>query len=635
MTTTFDARGMMAVVQDSSGILTRSYDAMGRVSVWNAPGHQNGQPLTNSYDAVGNRTKLDTWWGPVSWTFDARNAIATVADPGFVPTSIPGGITTWTHDPRGMISRQDNCDATYSTLSYDPNGQTLQMEHLTNASALIDRAWYTYDAAGRPLTKLTGDGTSSYGYDHADRLTSENHPIAGLLTWTYDPAGRRIMAQDSNGISTLSYDIADGLISVTKPAGVTSYSQDSNGNNTKVQPPTGSPTSYTWDPANRLTQAKLPNGDTHTNTFRSDNMRTKHVSPIGIENFLWDSDALPGLLGVIGKDAAASHLAIHGPNMSRMVGRYSEGAGGMVAQFHLDRQDSVLAITRLASGSPVTDIRYKMDAFGVVYSGAIAGNPYVYVGGHGYLSDLDLSFLQVRNRELEPELGRWLSRDPIGFAGGDWNLWGYVGNAPTTMIDPTATNDYSALALRCPLHDPPPDGDYAIACSKTYATSISATFQLPKCCEINQPGTFINFYLSMGGFEGGVSYSKIHNGWRAFFNILDLEDLPVLDYIKPYSTVTMKLQRFDDGTVKFTANGVTKYSKKYKLGSLDQIRIVNATAKSSPSNKHSEALWTSIVVTGGMNPKAFQRGNEKIVSNSFSSVLLDAKLPCDASQFKQ
>ncbi|MEP6755220.1 MAG: RHS repeat-associated core domain-containing protein, partial [Chthonomonadales bacterium] len=444
VTNTYDARGMTTVIQDSSGILTRSYDALGRVSVWNGPGHQSGQPLTNTYDAVGNRTKLETWWGPVSWSYDARNANATVADPGFAPISIPGGITTWTYDPRGMVSRQDNCDATHTTLTYDGNGQPLQIEHLTNASAQIDRAWYAYDQAGRPTSKRTADGFSNYGYDHADRLTSENNPVAGLLTWTYDAAGRRGTAQSSTGISTYSYDIADGLQTVTAPAGITSYSYDANGNTALIQAPTGSPTSYTWDPANRMTQAKLPNGDVHTNTLRYDNMRTKHVSPTGTEYFLWDSDGLPGLLGVIGKGAVASHLAIHGPNMSRMVGRYVEGGGAMVAQFHLDRQDSVLAITRLAGGSPVTDIRYKMDAFGVVYSGAIAGNHYIYVGGQGYWTDTDLNLQVVRNRELKNDLGRWLSRDPIGFVGGDWNLWGYVGNESTRFVDPTGHRKWIA-----------------------------------------------------------------------------------------------------------------------------------------------------------------------------------------------
>jgi RHS repeat-associated protein len=40
------------------------------------------------------------------------------------------------------------------------------------------------------------------------------------------------------------------------------------------------------------------------------------------------------------------------------------------------------------------------------------------------------------NRWYNASIGRWMSQDPIGFAGGDGNLSRYVGNAPTMAIDP-------------------------------------------------------------------------------------------------------------------------------------------------------------------------------------------------------
>lgn len=33
--------------------------------------------------------------------------------------------------------------------------------------------------------------------------------------------------------------------------------------------------------------------------------------------------------------------------------------------------------------------------------------------------------------------GRFISKDPIGFKGGDMNLYGYVGNNPVNFIDPS------------------------------------------------------------------------------------------------------------------------------------------------------------------------------------------------------
>ena len=50
--------------------------------------------------------------------------------------------------------------------------------------------------------------------------------------------------------------------------------------------------------------------------------------------------------------------------------------------------------------------------------------------------DADTGLYYYRNRWYDPETGRFISEDPIGFAGGDVNLYGYVGNNPLSFIDP-------------------------------------------------------------------------------------------------------------------------------------------------------------------------------------------------------
>jgi hypothetical protein len=46
-----------------------------------------------------------------------------------------------------------------------------------------------------------------------------------------------------------------------------------------------------------------------------------------------------------------------------------------------------------------------------------------------------------RARWYSPELGRFISEDPIGFAGGDVNLYGYVKNKPIKRKDPFGLDD--------------------------------------------------------------------------------------------------------------------------------------------------------------------------------------------------
>ncbi len=47
----------------------------------------------------------------------------------------------------------------------------------------------------------------------------------------------------------------------------------------------------------------------------------------------------------------------------------------------------------------------------------------------------------ARNRWLDPETGRWLSQDPIGFNGGSFSLYVYAGNATTVATDPSGLEE--------------------------------------------------------------------------------------------------------------------------------------------------------------------------------------------------
>ena len=44
--------------------------------------------------------------------------------------------------------------------------------------------------------------------------------------------------------------------------------------------------------------------------------------------------------------------------------------------------------------------------------------------------------LDFHDRYYNPEIGRWTSKDPIRFNGGDTNLYGYVLTDPVNKIDP-------------------------------------------------------------------------------------------------------------------------------------------------------------------------------------------------------
>lgn len=68
-------------------------------------------------------------------------------------------------------------------------------------------------------------------------------------------------------------------------------------------------------------------------------------------------------------------------------------------------------------------------------------NPFRFGGSAGYYSDPDMEdYVLCGDRWYSPDTGRWLSRDPIGYAGGD-NLYEYCGDNPIGGADPSGCDD--------------------------------------------------------------------------------------------------------------------------------------------------------------------------------------------------
>lgn len=56
------------------------------------------------------------------------------------------------------------------------------------------------------------------------------------------------------------------------------------------------------------------------------------------------------------------------------------------------------------------------------------------------MAALKIDLIRMSDRDYDPETGRWTSKDPILFNGGDTNLYGYVMNDPINLIDPDGKN---------------------------------------------------------------------------------------------------------------------------------------------------------------------------------------------------
>jgi RHS repeat-associated protein len=80
---------------------------------------------------------------------------------------------------------------------------------------------------------------------------------------------------------------------------------------------------------------------------------------------------------------------------------------------------------------------YEYEAFGRVRNISFdPHNDFRSLGAYGLLQDDATDFRYNRARYYDAEIGRFISRDPIGIAGGI-NLYGYAGNNAVNWVDPS------------------------------------------------------------------------------------------------------------------------------------------------------------------------------------------------------
>jgi RHS repeat-associated protein len=68
--------------------------------------------------------------------------------------------------------------------------------------------------------------------------------------------------------------------------------------------------------------------------------------------------------------------------------------------------------------------------------------PFGFAGG---LFDRDTGLVRFGARDYDPETGRWTARDPIGFKGGDFNIYSYVSDNPINFYDPFGLSKFDSF----------------------------------------------------------------------------------------------------------------------------------------------------------------------------------------------
>ena len=105
--------------------------------------------------------------------------------------------------------------------------------------------------------------------------------------------------------------------------------------------------------------------------------------------------------------------------------------GGKTYRVLSDHLGSPWLVVDISDGSVAQRMDY--DTFGNVIEDSNPGfQPFGFAGG---VYDLETKLTRFGARDYDAEIGRWTAKDPILFAGGDANLYGYVLNNPINFTD--------------------------------------------------------------------------------------------------------------------------------------------------------------------------------------------------------
>ena len=356
----------------------------------------------------------DTNKGRLEFWRNARGDVTETRRFANVAGTLPAGSTLYPDvDLRGWVNRIEHRDAAgdlmaegVMALVRSPGGR---VDAVADGSTQLT---YRYDA-GNQLVEVERDGlgTESYGYDaHGNRSASHRHDTY------HHGAGNRLLQA---GPWALGYDGEGNLL------------VKSNTLNAEV-------VAYAWDHRNRL-------------------LRVEHTPAVGITNVLveYRYDPLDRRIAETrngqtrwtyydGQHPVADYLEdettpvaiyYYGEGLDELVAIWRRGEGLFwVLSDHLDSVRRLLDL----NGNEVA--RFEYDAFGNPL--AATGTRPDLAGRFGFGSrewDAETGLLYLRARYYDPALGRFISEDPVGYDGGDSNLYRYALNRPLHLKDPTGT----------------------------------------------------------------------------------------------------------------------------------------------------------------------------------------------------
>jgi RHS repeat-associated protein len=283
------------------------------------------------------------------------------------------------------------------------------------------------------LNQLTGFARGELSDSNGDGVPDTVTTPTSSASWTLDALGNWPSVTTDGTTQTRTSNQQNQLTSV----GGSPLSYDGNGNQT------GDPNGNTlvYDAWGRLVQVKDGSGNAIA-SYGYDALGRRTVETVnGTTTDVYFSAQWQALEERVGGQAKVQYTWSPVGTDTLVLRDRDTGGAGLTERLWV-QQDVHGDVTALVSGTGQVVERYLYSPYGDVLvrgadwsplAGSAYGWRYLFQGGR-YEGATGL--YNFRARDYSPGLGRWLRPDPLGFGGGDTNLYRYVGGNPATYNDP-------------------------------------------------------------------------------------------------------------------------------------------------------------------------------------------------------
>lgn len=374
-------------------------------------------PLPNAtiaygYDELGRRVSTSINGVASLTVFDA-------ADRMVGQTNALGSFAFGYEASSGRLASQSFPNGQTTALGYGDNLQDRTLQRITHKAGATPVSEFLYgrDVPADRITSWSQQAGASapdlhtFGYDMVNQLLSASVTNGGALVnnfaFVYDPAGNRLLEQVGASNRAARYNALNQLSTSTAP-GVARVNE--------------------WDAQDRLVAVNL--GNQRTEFFYDGLSRLVALRKLtnGIEaslrRFVWSGDDF-----CEERDAA-------GVVTKRFFDQGVKLESGPAAGSYYYTRDHLGSIRELIDIGGNVRARYAYDPYG--RQTKTAGDLEADFGFAGMFWSSEAGLSLTHYRAYDPDLGRWLSRDPLEDAEMKEgpNLYAYVGNNPINFIDP-------------------------------------------------------------------------------------------------------------------------------------------------------------------------------------------------------